>query len=151
MDDDQNGGHVVTPDARVSISSQNLVQHVFHHLLDVFGLPQLASHDVYQSLTVVDVLLPNAVTAYQDELVLVGHLELFYVGVTCDHLFVIGQTLVLLVVEVREGAGQIQASVDSAHCDVPACLLDPGLLFSRIRLVVFTEVDRLALPAEHGA
>jgi hypothetical protein len=150
VNNNEDGGHVVAADARVGVGGQQEVQHVLGHLLCLLLLEVLLHH-VDQSLAVLHVLLPDAVASHQDELVLASDFELLYVWVTGDHLLVEGQRLVLLVVEVGEGPREVESSVDPAHRDVPARLLDARLLLGRVRLVVLAEVDGLAVPAEGGA
>jgi hypothetical protein len=60
-------------------------------------------NDVYEALTILYVSLPNSVTTYYNELVLIQlTLELLHVGLAGYHLLVVAQLVVLLVLEVAE-------------------------------------------------
>lgn len=103
-------------------------------------------------MAVLYVLLPDAVAADYDELVLPWlALELAHVGLAGDHLLAVRQFRALLVLEVPEGARQVESAVDSAHVDHSSCVADALDLALVLRLVVDREVDGPSAAAEHTA
>ncbi len=151
LDQNEDDCHVVAPDPTVRVGRQQTIQQVLHNLLRLLPSLDVSPYDFYQSLAILHVLLPNAVAAHHDELVLRGDWELFDIGVAGDHLLVIGKVFVFLVVKVRERTSQVQSSVHSPHHYLASCFLYPGFLDRRVRLVVFGKVEGLALPGEDTA
>lgn len=103
-------------------------------------------------MTILHIFLPDAVASDYQELVLGDvSLHLFDVRVSCDHLLVPVQLLVLLVVEVSKRTRQVETAVHAAHRDGTSCLPDAVLLSFVLGLVVLREVDGLARATEHTA
>lgn len=111
----------------------------------------MVTHDIYEALTILYVFLPDPVAPHYDELiVLLVAVELSDVRLAGDHLLVVAQRCVLLVVEVAEGAREVESAVDAAHVDHSSGLLDALLLLLALGLVVEGKVHRLALAAQHA-
>ena len=149
---DQDGGHVVAAEARHRVLRQQFLQEFLHHAPIVLPLTDFLLDDVYEALAILHVFLPDAVATDYQELVFARiALHLLDVGLGCDHLLVPEERLVLLVVEVAEGTGEVQPAVDAAHCDGASCLPDAVLLNFILGLVVLGKIDGLARAAEHAA
>lgn len=93
-------------------------------------------NDIYQSLAIVYVSLPNAVTTYNDELVGLMPLKCTYVRLASNHLLMVPQLLLSLVIEVSKGTTQIEPSIDSTHINNSSCIFDSPLLLLTLRLMI---------------
>lgn len=96
----------------------------------------MSFNNIYQSLAIVYVSLPYAVATYDDELVRLVPLKFTYVGLASDHLLVVPQLLLGLVVEVSEGTAQVEAAIYSTHVNNSSCVFNPPLLLLALGFVI---------------
>ena len=100
FEDNQSGGHIIAADSWHSVSSNEKLEQIFYDLFGrAFGLQSLF-YDIYDSLAILHIILPNAVAAQQNELIRLFTLKLFHVRLASYHLLVVAQALVSFVVEV---------------------------------------------------
>lgn len=103
--------------------------------------------------------LPNTVTSHDDEpshigyflLVLRGQLHFLNFGKSDDQLFLGLQLLVLFVLKVSQGPGQVEVAVDTSITDEATSLLDTVLLLDEVRFVVLTQEVGLAASSQNGS
>lgn len=106
--------------------------------------------DFHQALTILYVFLPNSIAAHYYELVLVGTLESADVWLAGYHLLGIPKLVVGFVVEVSEGTGQVESTVDSAHVYHSTCIFDSFCLLLTFWFMVERKLSRLAVFAQHA-
>jgi hypothetical protein len=105
--------------------------------------------DIYESLAILYISLPNAVASYDYKLILVAlSLKLLNVGLAGDHLLIVAQFFVFLVLEIAEGTGEVQTTIDPTHVDHSPCIFDALLLFLTFGFMVKGKIDGSALPAQ---
>ena len=85
----QNGGHVVAAKAGHGVLGEEFAEKFLHDGPIAFSLTNFLLNNIYESLAIVNVFLPNTVASYNNELVFVD-VALYFLNVRlcCDHLLV---------------------------------------------------------------
>jgi hypothetical protein len=96
LDFDEDGSHVIAADAGHGVWSYQSFQQIFYYFLGVFLL-EVLFYNIYDSLVILHIILPNTIAAQQDELVTLLSLKIFHVRLACYHLLIIGQRLALVI------------------------------------------------------
>lgn len=102
IEPDKDGGHVVAADAHGGVFGEEFVQKLFHDGSVVLFVSDLLTYDIYQTLAVVHIPLPNSVASHYYELVTRCPLHHLDVRLACDHLLCPRQVPVPLVTIVPE-------------------------------------------------
>lgn len=106
LDDDR--GHIIASHLLTGLFRQDRIKQIRQNIksLDA-GLPLIGDPGDHR-LAIIHILLPNAITAHDDELVLSGLSRNFcHIGPADDELLVVGLRFLFLVVEVPETAGEV--------------------------------------------
>ena len=88
---DQDSGHVVAPDAFLGVFSEQKIKEILHELLVFLVGLEIGLDNIYESLAVIYVSLPNSVAPHENELVAILSIKFPNIGFTGYHLLVIRQ------------------------------------------------------------
>lgn len=134
-------GHIVAAHLLRGVLGHQEVQQLRNHSLHILAAFALLNYFVNHPLAVVYIFFPNAVTAHNYELVVLGPVRDRNVGLADDQLLIVGQVLIPLVEKVPKGARQIQTSVYSAIANGASGLGDTGLFDFALRFVILGQWD----------
>lgn len=105
--------------------------------------------NIYESLAILYISLPNSVTTYNYKLILITlPLKWLNVRLASNHLLMVTQILVFLVLEITKRTSKIQSTIYPTHVNHSSSVLNTLLLFLTLRFMVKRKIDSFALPAE---
>lgn len=94
---------------------------------------------------------PDTVTSHDNELILCSQLYFLNLRKGDDELLLGLQLLVLLVLKISQGSGEVEVAVDSSVTDEATGLLDTVLLLNEIWFVVLAQEDGLVSSSQNGS